>query len=345
MLTGMISGQTFSDSLYPYLDRTMKSIISDETLSGNLKPIMDMAILPPVDEMDEYIYSGKAESAYSSQVLSDFRVSQFRKTLDASALYKDDVPSGTVICCEQFGMHQSHPVLAPSELMELIASPPVLSMKIYGQRAIYATCPIHKDNNGRLYFPVVSMGRTGVMPELTDGSLDGAAITIMDLAAMITRRSRINHYVFQDFTVLEVMNAYGIEASNSSAEGFNITLMPHTNHLEELRRSFGEIAPKGELLVWIMLAGWRSGSARVIESRLQVTEKLMDTMSAVAVHEYLTSGVANIREIPKFVKAGISPAKVAEARSLGITDRKLIKTMDESGIDYNLMVDLIGSSW
>lgn len=93
-----------------------------------------------------------------------------------------------------------------------------------------------------------------------------------------------------------------------------------------------------------MLTGWRSRSVSVLNSRIDIVRELASTTTPQEVFGYLRAGVSSIREVPKFIKAGLDAETVQRAFDIGVTSPTVIGKFVKNGIDFSMMDTLLNHS-
>ena len=324
MLTGIASSYIFDSNMEPHLHRTLGDIKNDPNVFGNLKNVRyATASIPPLMKIVKFTKNEGAE-LYTKEQIRDFYDSPLYESI-VTETKKIEYP-----CCDN--PYNTRKELKARDIVELALFPPVSPTRVITVRTDYK-CKTH--GNRQYFFPVFLIDGSS-KPDLS------LPLTLMDVLDMLT--ALVEYDQMDNVMLIDLLNAIGVEYSYNSAGGFNVSFYHHKDNFNPAYEKFVEFTPYGETLLWFFIAGWRAKSTRVLLSRIPIIKILMETMTAAEVLEYLRAGAANVRDVPKFTKAGITAPDVANAHDIGVTDPKLMKTIDEEGIDFGLMKELMSGS-
>jgi len=334
MITGLVSGRQLADDMTPFLDRTISQLRWDESLVGSFNPIEKYAILPTFSEIESYIESGEAEREFGRRGLESYEDSYIRTTM---LLHHNDLRNPAVSsvnlepCCDAAIIKIHYDRMTPRDVFGFVVRPGAVRLLPRERQNVNHDCPVH----GSASFLIPAL------IAYTDETDENVPLSIYDIFNLINESTHLTKHVLFTCTVLDILNAYGIETSYQKNSGFNTHFYAPNGKFEALYESFAEVAPHGRTLTWIMLAGWSSGSARTIQSRRDFLAKLMETHTELEILEYLRAGVKHIRDIPAFVKAGVDLSTIKHAFSIGVFSPKLMKSLNDEGIDFSIMTALM----
>ena len=325
MLTGAMSDEVFSDDLIPHLDRVVSDIASDPATVGSLKTFTFLAVLPSNEEMNAYIRTPEFQTKYGDDALKGYLYSTYHLAI------VDYPVSNSVRCCENERRATVHRLM-PEDIFSFLARPLSMGVHIEPNYRLGHFCKDHQLRN-----EIAPVMKLDILHR--DASVP---LTLTDTFALTTTHSHVSAFTLEKCTVREIVNAYGISSGHGSG-GFNTAYYHHTGKFEEDYQAFSQVAPHGMALSWLMLAGWRGKSSKIVRSRLATIVELSKVMDAREILRYLDAGSKNVREVALFHKAGISHEVVARALALGISNPKMMRTVIDEGIDFALMESLVGS--
>lgn len=321
---GLISGAPISDTLEPYMDMTLREFNNTSAAVGSNRENVYGMVLPRLEAVLDYIRDD-IEKDFDSNASDEFQRSDVFETIAYT-------PSETYnMCCEN-----------GADIRKVVdsANPPRVVAGLFAQqgaidyvirmRRISISCTTHK---GVVAVPALYF-------EPKDYHVD-RPLMLNDMIAL-RHRSMVHNFVYQDSTILDYVNAYSMDdADGLLKNGFNVSFYENNDHYKDIRSLTDSIAPYGEKLIWFKLCGWRAGSVRVMKSRIPYAEQLIASIGAVETLKYLRAGVSNIRDVIKFVKADIDPEMVAHSFNLGLQNPKMMKKLQDQGLDFGIMAGLL----